>query len=173
MRSEVKVQPKGPAAEPEQAVAKGNELAGASIGSEPNTRGDIRQRLSDHASRPDAATPAPTPQGTNYAPRAIPVYPAREVPSQEQQAVGDVPGSDPRMFADFYQAEKIAAAKRDPSGRSGIVHTVEGGETLAKIAIENGIKLKDLIRVNPIFAVQDPNRIAVGMELWIPPRARL
>jgi LysM repeat protein len=86
--------------------------------------------------------------------------------------VGDVPGSDPRVFADLYQDEKIAAAKRDPSGKSGSVHTVKGGETLAKIAIDNGIKLKDLIQGNPIFTVEDPNRISVGMELWIPPRAR-
>ena len=172
MRSDIKVQPKSPAAEPEQALGKGEELANASIRSEPNSRGEIRQRLSEHSSRQEGATPTSNPAGTNQVPRAIPVYPAREVPAQGQAPGGEIPGSDPSMFADYYQDQKVAAAKRDPSGRSGSVHTVEGGESLAKIAREHGINLAHLIKVNPIFAVQNPNTIHAGMELWIPPKAR-
>ncbi len=77
---------------------------------------------------------------------------------------------DVAEIADYLQTQAVDAARADRSGRSGQVHTVVAGDTLIKLARENGVTLDSLIKANPIFKRDDPNMIKAGMELVVPPK---
>jgi murein DD-endopeptidase MepM/ murein hydrolase activator NlpD len=58
----------------------------------------------------------------------------------------------------------------DEGSAAGVVHVVERGQSLYRIALAYGIELADLMETN---GVTDPRAVAVGQELFIPGARRV
>lgn len=60
---------------------------------------------------------------------------------------------------------QIADYSDGPLSRKGVLHPVQKGQTLYRIARTYGVPLQELAEVNDL---SDPTKIAVGQALWIP-----
>ncbi len=95
------------------------------------------------------ATPAQAPSHDNHQTRA-----AKPVSATSHQ-----PSTDANANAD---AAKTEAAQQKPAG---VTHTVQSGDSLSSIAIENGASVEVIMAAN---GIEDPTRLRVGQELLIP-----
>lgn len=72
----------------------------------------------------------------------------------------------PRVAAACIAAALLAAC----SGRSGIYHKVEPGQTFYRIARAYGVEVRDLMEQN---GIDDPRALRTGELLWIPGASRV
>lgn len=64
----------------------------------------------------------------------------------------------------------LSSSRRSPTNGADDNHTVRSGDTLMKIARENGVTLRQLLDANPNLRA-NPNRLMIGQEVVIPSQA--
>ena len=85
-----------------------------------------------------------------------------------------MPSTSTACPGNYFPFEELVAAARDKSFDSEIeekdddeleVYVVKKGDTLSRIAADNGLTLNELISLNP--QIKDPNKINIGDEIYL------
>ena len=89
----------------------------------------------------------------------------KDKPKKDDKKSDDVKKDKPKKGNDKHDSKKSNNVKKDvPTGK----HVVKPGDTLSKIAQQNGVTVDQLAKANNI---KDVNNIAVGQELTVPGKA--
>lgn len=85
-----------------------------------------------------------------------------------------MPSTSTACPGNYFPFEELVAAARDKSFNSEVeekdedeleVYVVKKGDTLSRIAAENGLTLSELMSLNP--QIKDPNSINIGDEIYL------